>query len=421
MAYTQAIEQASYNTPGFMNPHVRKLIANTMIAICTFSSGFVIFEPAPYDLLIILLFATWALLGMKISRYIVPIFFLYTLFNFGGIIATTQMDDFGRGMMYVAVSYFLALSSVFYASIILEDPSRLRIIFRAYVLGAVVTTILGIIGYFGWIGGFERFTRYTRLMGAFQDPNVYAPFIVMPILYLVYGMLNRGGILMLVRAAALLILIFGLFLAFSRAAWGLSLITGGLFYLLLVINEQSAKVRLKYIALGVVGVVSIIILLAVALQFDAVSSLFAERFKVVQDYDGGELGRFARHALGYQMAMELPLGVGPLEFGYMVGEDPHNNFIKALMSHGWIGFVSWVIIMFWTLIAGFKLLFKQRPWLPYYQIAYVVFLGHCVIGNVIDTDHWRHYFFAVGVVWGCIAVEKTNERRLRMEAEQQAA
>jgi len=147
------------------------------------------------------------------------------------------------------------------------------------------------------------------------------------------------------------------------------------------------------------------LLLLVALQFDAVSSLFSERAKAVQDYDGGRIGRFARHLMGYELALTKPLGVAPLEFGFIFGEDTHNNFVKALMDYGWIGFVSWVTIMLWTLIGGFKLLFRQRPWLPYYQIAYVVVLGHHIIGNVIDTDHWRHFYLLTGIVWGGFALE----------------
>lgn len=407
---TQNIGATQINTgaqgPSFFDSNVRSLIANAMVGFAAFLGGFVIFEPAPYELFLAMSLGIWVIGGMRFSRYIMPLLFLFALFNFGGVISSFQMEEYTRGLIYVTVSFFLALSSIFFATVILEDPNRLRIIFRGYIIGAVVTTILGFIGYFGIISSFEIFTRYTRLMGAFQDPNVYGPYLVAPILYLVYGIVNRSPSLMPIRVGALLILVFGLFLAFSRAAWGLSIISGLLFYLLLVINEQSAKNRLKYIILAVLGIVAFLLLLLVALQFDSVSLLFAERFKVVQDYDGGQTGRFARHLLGYELALSSPLGIGPLEFGYIFLEDTHNNYVKALMAYGWIGFFAWMTIMVWTLCAGFKYLFKQRDWLPYYQIAYVVFFGHCIVGNVIDTDHWRHYYLALGIVWGCIAVEK---------------
>lgn len=385
--------------------NVVRLLMNAAIAIAIFSGGFVIFEPAPYELFIAALLGVSFLCGMRIPLEIMPLLVLFTIFNFGGVVSSFMMVDYARGLNYVAVSYFLAITSVFFAILIKNDMSRLRLIYRTYVVSAVCTSILGIVGYFG-VGGFEIFTRYSRAMGAFQDPNVYAPFLVAPILYLIYGIVNRSPTLLPIRAGALVILLLGLFLAFSRAAWGLSVVSALIFYLLLIVNEQKAKVRLKYIVLAATGFAAIVILLIVALQFDAVSSLFTERAKAVQDYDGGRIGRFARHLLGFELALTSPLGIGPLEFGYIFGEDTHNNWVKALMAHGWIGFVSWVAINVWTLGAGFKLLFRQRPWLPYFQIAYVVFFGHVLVGNVIDTDHWRHFFLLIGIIWGCIALEK---------------
>ena len=34
-------------------------------------------------------------------------------------------------------------------------------------------------------------------------------------------------------------------------------------------------------------------------------------------------------------------------------------------------------------------------------------------GNVIDTDHWRHFYLLLGIVWGCGALEWRHRRMLR--------
>ncbi len=393
------------------------VIANALIGFAVFLGGFVTFEPAPYEVFLAALLAIWFVCGMKVPPKVAPLLFLFTLFNFGGLISSFMIEDYMRGIIYIMVSYFLALTSVFFAILIHEDMTRLRIIFRAYVVSAVASSMLGIIGYFG-VPGFQIFTRYSRAMGAFQDPNVFAPFLVPPILYLIYGIVNRAPSLVPVRAGMLVILLLGLFLAFSRAAWGLAVISAAFFYLLLVINEQRAKIRLKYIVLAVVGVVAIMLLLVIALQFSAVSDLFLVRAKAVQDYDGSRVGRFARHLMGYELALTKPFGIGPLEFGYIFTEDTHNNFVKALMDYGWLGFVCWLTINFWTMIGGFKLMFRQRPWQPYLQIAYVVFVGHFIIGNVIDTDHWRHFYLLIGIIWGCMALEAKWQREGKSDASQ---
>jgi len=389
------------------------LLANGAIWLAAFLGGFVIFEPAPYELFLAALLGLWVLFGMRVPRAVVPLLVMLVAFNAGGVISSFQDPDWRMGIIYVLVSLFLALTSVFFAIVILEDMGRIRLIFRAYVAAALATTMLGLIGYFNALPGFEMFTRYSRAMGAFQDPNVYGPFLVAPCLYLIYGIVYRSPTLAPVRAAMLMVLLLGLFLAFSRAAWGLFLLTAGMFYFLLIVNERLARVRLKLIVIAVAGIVAVVLMLMVALQFDAVSGLFSERFRAVQDYDGGRMGRFARHLAGYELALSRPFGIGPLQFGYIFGEDTHNNFVKALMDYGWLGFIAWVAMNLWTIIAGFPLLFRPRPWQPYLQIAYLVFIGHVVIGNVIDTDHWRHFYLMLGIIWGCIALEKRwqGERR----------
>ncbi len=384
--------------------------ANGVLAFAVFLGGFVIFEPAPYELLLAAMLGIWYLFGLKFNRATLPLLLCMFLFSTGGIIATSRMPDISSGLIYVTVTFFLGMTSVFFASVIAEDMGRLRLIFRAYVLAAVITSTLGIIGYFGALPGFEVFTRYNRAMGAFEDPNVFGPFVVAPILYLIYGLLTRSMSFAPVRLAMLVILLLGVFLAFSRAAWGLTIISTFFMYLVMFLNEQNARQRLKYILLAIFGIAFVTVLLVIALQFEEVASLFSERARTVQNYDGERLGRFARHAIGFSWAVETPLGLGPLEFGKIFGEETHNIWLKTLMGYGWLGFVSFLTLTLWSIIGGFKLLFRPRPWQPYFIVAYSVFVGHIIIGWVIDIDHWRHLFLLIGVIWGCIALEKRWQR-----------
>ena len=392
-----------------------KALADWCIAIAVFSGGFVMFEPAPYELILSAMLGMWLLFGMRIPREVLPLLLLLTVFNIGGIISSFQGADWNGGLIYVAVSFFLALTSVFFAILIMEDMGRLRLIYRAYVISALVTALLGIAGYLGLAPGLEIFTLYSRAKGAFQDPNVFGPFLTVPILYLIYGIVNRSPSLLPVRAGILAILLIALMLSFSRAAWGLAFLLAILFYALLIINEQQAKTRLKYVVIAIIGVSAGIVLITGLFQLEAVSILLDQRLKLVQDYDTGRGGRFARHLQGYLFALETPLGVGPLQFGPIFGADTHNNFLKALMDYGWVGFFSWITLLMVTLAAGFKLLFRQRPWLPYFQIAYVTFIGHHIIGNVIDTDHWRHFYLLMGIIWGCIGLEYRWQRSVNIQ------
>ncbi len=63
-------------------------------------------------------------------------------------------------------------------------------------------------------------------------------------------------------------------------------------------------------------------------------------------------------------------------------------------------------------LSGFRSLLRERPAQPVVMIAWIVILGHLGIGNVIDTDHWRHLYMLVGIVWGCGALEQKYQRSL---------
>ena len=65
----------------------------------------------------------------------------------------------------------------------------------------------------------------------------------------------------------------------------------------------------------------------------------------------------------------------------------------------------------WTIAAGFRILFRDRPWQPFVLCAYVVFIGHVALGTVIDTDHWRHFYLLLGLIWGGIALEYRYQRQ----------
>jgi O-antigen ligase len=382
-----------------------RLMGSAAVAFGVFLSGFVIDEPAPYELWMAALVGLWFILGLRISRYTAPLLALLLTFNVGGMLSLTQMKDLADGPMYVAVSSFLALTAVFYAAIIEDSHRRLPLIFNAWTFAAVITSTLGILGYFHAFPGSEVFTLYDRAKGAFQDPNVFGPFLVPPSLYLVHGILTGQLRTAPIKAAALLILALGVFLSFSRAAWGLFLLGIALLIFVMLLKERSGAFRLRILVLSLAAILMMVVSLVIALQFPKVSDLFSTRAQLVQQYDGEHLGRFERHRIGFTMMMERPLGIGPMVFGTIFPEDEHNIWLKSLTTYGWLGFTSYIGMLCWTLYLGFKNLLKDRPWQPYLMIGWIGVLGHATIGNVIDIDHWRHVYLLFGVVWGCSALE----------------
>lgn len=403
-------------SPAAVNAKLIALIASGAVFLGVFLSGFVIAEPAPYDLYMVALMAVWALFGLRISRAAAPLLVLLVVMNIGGMIAMTQMSDIAGTPLYLAVSLFLAFTAVFFASVTSVQPNLYRVIFRAYVMSAVLTSLLGIAGYFHAFPGAEIFTRYDRATGAFQDPNVFGPFLVLPGIYLLYLLLTGPLSRMPLLAMPLLIITAGIFFSFSRGAWGMFgvsaiLLTGALF-----LQSASGKFRLRVVVMTIAAISLLVIAMLVILQLPGVSEMFSSRAQLEQSYDTARLGRFARYSFGFQMALEHPLGIGPLVFGTIFGEDTHNIWLKMLMDYGWLGFVSFLTLTCWTMAAGFRILLRDRPWQPYLLCAYVAFIGNIALGTFIDIDHWRHVYLLLGLIWGAIALEYRHQWQFRPAA-----
>jgi O-antigen ligase len=391
-----------------VNAKLVGLITSAAVAFGVFLSGFVINEPAPYELYMTGLIGVWALFGLRVSRFTLPLLVLLVFFNIGGMISMTQMSDLMDTPLYLAVSLFLAFTAVFFAAVAEARPDLYPLIFRAWVLSACITALLGIAGYFHAFPGAEMFTLYDRAAGAFQDPNVFGPFLTLPGIYLLHRIINQPARLPF-YALPLLIILAGLFLSFSRGAWGLFVASAVLLVACLFLQSDSGRFRLRVAIMTIAAVSLLAIALLIVLQIPAVAELFTARAQLVQEYDAARLGRFARYWIGFGMAAENPLGIGPLVFGQLLGEDTHNIWLKALLDYGWLGFACWLTMIVWTIAGGFRILFRDRPWQPYLLCAYVVFIGHVFLGTFIDTDHWRHFYLLIGLIWGAMGLEARHQ------------
>lgn len=399
--------------PAAVNAKLAALISAAAVGLGVLLSGFVIREPAPYELYMASLIAIWSFCGFRISRATAPLLILLITFNIGGMLAMTQMSDLMETPLYLAVSLFLALTAVFFAAVTSANPGLYRVIFLSYVIAAVGTALLGVLGYFHAFPGADIFTKYERAAGAFQDPNVFGPFLTLPGIYLLYRLLTGNPLNMPLYAVPLLIIVAGVFFSFSRGAWGLFAVSAMLLTGALFLQSSSGKFKLRIVIMSIAAFALLMVAILVLLQIPSVAELFSTRAQLVQDYDGARLGRFARYGFGFQMALEHPLGIGPLVFGTIFGEDTHDIWLKTLMDYGWLGFVSYLTLILWTVAGGFRILFRNRPWQPYLLCAYVVFLGHIGLGTVIDTDHWRHFYLLLGLIWGAMALEHRHQTMLR--------
>lgn len=412
---------AAAGYPGAYTPHAPigppvRSVGNGALWLAAFLSGFVIEEPAPYELYMALLTVVWLACGLKLRREFGPLIICLMLYITGGVASIPIANDFGDASMYMAVSGFLAITAIFYAAILAEKPERFRIIQNGYTISAVLVSSIGIAGYFQLFPGAEYFTLYDRARGTFKDPNVFGPFLVLPTLLIIQKLLRDSVLKNALLLLPLTILLLGVFLSFSRGAWGVLSAGVLVIYFLALVTERSNRRRMRLITLGIAGVLAAFALLAAALSIDTVADMFEQRARLVQDYDSARLGRFARYALGFQLVMEHPLGLGTLGFRNYFPEDTHNVYLKSFTTYGWLGGVTYIVLALWTLAAMVPLLFKSRPWSGFAQCVFAVFVAHLLLSVIIDTDRWRHMYMLYGLAWGLIAADRLETRRLHRQS-----
>lgn len=390
-----------------------KLLDST-VGLWIFCGGLVLFEPSPYELsfLVVLLFAVVANIGLYRSS--AGLLALLVGFIPFATIAAFQVRYTGKteAIIFSVVTIFLMLTSYFVANYVAEAPERrMRLIVNAYSLAAVFCAAIGALGYLGLIPGSELFTLYGRAKGTFKDPNVFGPFLVLPAMFALQRVILGRGRQQAIGAIVFGILFVGVFLSFSRGAWGHFAASSIIVLLLCFYLEANARDKLRITMMTIVGAVLLVITLAGLVSIPAVADLFEVRAQG-QNYDAGETGRFGRQGYAFGLALEHPLGLGPTEFRHQrIIEEPHNVYVNVLLNYGWGGGAIYYLLVLMTLWRGVKGLLRRSPY-RLMMIPLVATFSMLVLESaIIDSDHWRHWFLLVGLIWGTSIAIGMDKRR----------
>jgi hypothetical protein len=366
-------------------------------------SGAIVFiEPSPYELTTLTATVIFFATGLRLRLVFMPLLLLLFLLNVGYMIGAIPFMDKSEIANWIATSWYMAFTVMFFAMVLSEDTAvRLDMLSRGLIVGAMIASTAAIAGYFNLIpGGHDLLTLYDRARGTFKDPNVLGAFLVLPALLALQSLVSDRFGKSFRNTIALGIMSLAILLAFSRAAWGGLILTSAFMLALMVMTSSSPAQRSRIVLMAVAAVIVVAVLLAVLLSFDSISEMFKQRASFDQSYDEGRFGRFGRHILGAQMALDLPFGIGPLQFHNYFPEDTHNSYLNAFMSGGWISGICYPALVFSTVITGFRYIFVRVPWQRTYLAIFSAFLGTVGESFIIDTDHWRHFWMMLGAMWG---------------------
>lgn len=367
------------------------------------SSFFVIREPAPCDLLFMINLVLFIATGLRLPVMVVPLLLFLLLYNLGGFVSYLEVSDEDKAGTFVLTTAYMSASGLFFAAYVAENPvARMKVFRNGYVIAAVIASIVALLSYFS-VAGLGYLSPEQRATGTFKDPNVISTFLIMPATMLIQGFMLKTRGHALARLLALLIIMACLFLAFSRGAWINFVAATSLMILLTFVLTPSAPLRTRIIFLSIVGMAVAAISIMMLLSIEEVRQLFFDRLTLIKSYDVGERGRFGIQFNSLKYLLTLPLGFGPTLFRKLYGQDPHDVYLNAFASYGWLGGCSYLALVFTTLIVGVRTVLTRTPWQNWAIVVFCPMLTTMLQGVQIDTDHWRHLYWIMGLMWGLAA------------------
>ena len=373
--------------------------------------GFVRTEPAPVDALSVALLPIGFLLGRLSLETLAGATLLHL--TVWGFLMTNVLElwpnaSFDESLRYTTITFYL-LAFAYFVRLYLTDRKAVHVVLLGYSISVLLSCVLLGLGYLGAVDG-TLFIQERRAMAFFKDPDVFGPFPIMMVLLLLNDVWHPRSRLIagpsLVKVLGAVLCTVAIVLSFSRAAI-INLIVALVVYLVLNLRELSAR-RLGWL-------LGLAVLVVGALE-GTLSQLGLTEFlwgrASLQPYD---TDRFATHARGIDIGLSHLLGIGP---GML--ERAHSLYIRTFAEYGVFGalFLCSAIALVVARVLGCAIRESGKPLGPLVSVVGACLVGMLVNSLVIDTLHWRQFWFIWALAWGVADVAARDElpRRLRANA-----
>ena len=369
-------------------------------------SFLVFYEPAPFDVLMILALLALVINLITSSDKILRIsaveaaLLVFVLSNISNVIVS---HDMSQGIRHFSITLFMAVIFLFFSKL----TNSIKILdyqLQLFLVPCIITSLALILGYLVSNQGVELgalsdiIVEEGRPRAFFKDSNVAGPFLILGSAYSFANVLNRSW----KRKRIYLLLFFlfctGIYFTYSRGA------LLALTFIAIVIITLNFNLK-HFIKLLLIIVLTTLPLLAFVDEPDRNDSL-SDR---LLDFRFGVRDRIKRIENGLKVFKENPFfGTGMrLPFG----KAPHDSYFLLLTQQGLIGFLSfWIPIIY---IICSLLFIQNQPDNVSDKIIRTTLaatlMAHMVLGLVIYFLHWRHFWFITGLSIGYLQTIKSAE------------
>lgn len=357
--------------------------------------GIVRFEPGLPDVVFSVVMVVAAATGRYRGRLPLLVSALLAVLLGLNLVSFIDAIDVSRAARYFLITAYLVAFAVWltgYAT----SHARVRRIMLAYCGGAVTMAAAASAAVLLALPG-AQFLVYEggqRAQGLLKDPNVFGPFLVLPLLVLIEELV-RPRILRSrppVKLVGIAVLSLGILVSFSRAAWLNAAVAGLVMLGVFALRRRGSR---RVVVLALVAVV-LVTLLGGAIAVTG-SADFLEQRARFQQYDAE---RFGAQREGLALVAQYPLGVGPGQFEVVSPVAAHSLFVRVFAEQGALGFL--VILLLVTLTLGHALVNVQRGIDTFGVGSAALLAAWCgILANslFIDTLHWRHLWLVAALIW----------------------
>jgi O-antigen ligase len=355
--------------------------------------GFVVVDPAPVDLLLVVLITVAAATGRFKPRVPASVVGALAALVALNLLSAVEVVQAGRAASFLATTTYLVLFA-FWLSGYVDSRSRAHLVANGYLFAAAASTVIGLLALFVGFPGADLVVEFGRVRGFFQDPNVFGPFLIPAALILLEELL-RPRLLASGRrtiTALLLVVVLGILFAYSRAGW-LNLAVA-LVVMLAVHALRPGAGRTVAVAVAALLVTGAVVGGAVVISGSA--GFLSERARV-QAYD---TQRFDAQRSGVELAEHHPLGVGPGQFEVLEPISSHSLYVRVLSEQGVLGLATLILLLGGTLVlAGSNAVAGRDTFGVGSAVLLGLWCGLLANSAFIDTLHWRHLWLVAALIW----------------------
>jgi O-antigen ligase len=369
--------------------------------------GVVLFEPAPTDLVYVVVILVALVTGrFRIRRVPAAAVGIVGAFLALNLVSAVEVVDVERASTFFATTLYVAVLGFWLAGWV-TTRRRARIAAGGYLVAAVTAAALGLLALFLPVPGRELLVLDGRVQALFKDPNVFGPFLVPAALVLVEETLSPRlfRLRRLFKGLLVVLLTLGVLFSYSRGAWANLVVGIGVVLVVVALRRGGGRKVLAALSL---------LLVAGALVVGAVTAsgstdFLAERARL-QSYDAD---RFGAWLAGLEPAQRYPFGVGPGQFELVAPISAHSTYVRVLAEQGLPGLTAFSALLIFTLGAALANAVAGRDTYGVGSAALLgAWCGLLVNSAVIDTLHWRHLWVVAALIWAGWARRRGTVARL---------